>query len=183
MISGQKIIVVMPAYNAERTLEETFNEIPHEVVDEVILVDDGSFDETIRIARKIGVHHIIEHDRNRGYGANQKSCYKKALELGADIVIMLHPDYQYSPKLILPMCSIIAAQLYPVVIGSRILGKGALRGGMPVYKYVANRCLTFVQNLLIGQKLSEYHTGYRAYSSTVLREINSPDCRFFKKIC
>ena len=172
MISGQKIIVVMPAYNAESTLEATFNEIPHEVVDEVILVDDGSFDETIRIARKIGVHHIIEHDRNRGYGANQKSCYKKALELGADIVVMLHPDYQYDPKLIAPMCSIISQGIYPVVIGSRILGNGALKGGMPLYKYVANRALTFVQNVMIGQKLSEFHTGYRAYSRDVLEKVN-----------
>ena len=162
----------MPAYNAAYTIERTFNEIPHGLVDEVLLVDDKSSDETVDMANRIGVHHVIEHDRNKGYGANQKTCYTRALELGADIVVMLHPDYQYEPKLIAPMCSIISQGIYPVVIGSRILGNGALKGGMPLYKYVANRALTFVQNVMIGQKLSEFHTGYRAYSRDVLEKVN-----------
>ena len=153
----------MPAYNAAKTLEQTYNEIPHDIVDEVILVDDASKDNTVEVAQQLGVHHVIRHDSNKGYGGNQKTCYNKALQLQADIVIMLHPDYQYTPKLIPAMASIIAQDLYPVVLGSRILGKGALKGGMPLYKYIANRFLTYFQNILIGQKLSEYHTGYRAF--------------------
>jgi glycosyltransferase involved in cell wall biosynthesis len=172
MINNKKIVVVLPAYNAEKTLEVTYNEIPHDIVDEVILVDDASSDDTVGIAKKIGIRHIIRHDNNRGYGGNQKTCYRKALELGADIVIMLHPDYQYTPKLIPAMASIIGNGLFPVVLGSRILGKGALMGGMPSYKYVANRLLTLAQNAIMRQKLSEYHTGYRAFSSEVLNRIN-----------
>jgi len=152
----------MPAYNAEKTLEQTFSEIPPGVADEVILVDDASTDETIAVAHGLGIHHILLHDRNKGYGANQKTCYAKALSLGADIVIMLHPDYQYSPKLIPAMAGLIADGTYPVVIGSRILGGRAVRNGMPGYKYFFNRCLTIFQNLLLNRKLSEYHTGYRA---------------------
>ncbi len=162
----------MPAYNAERTLEQTFKEIPFDLVDEVVLVDDASRDHTAELARQIGVHHVIKHDKNKGYGGNQKTCYKKALELNADIVIMLHPDYQYTPKLLTAMISIIGNDVYPVVFGSRILGKGALNGGMPMYKYIFNRFLTLTQNLLINQKLSEYHTGYRAFSAKVIRSLN-----------
>lgn len=162
----------MPAYNAGQTLRKTFNEIPFEVVDEVILTDDRSTDDTVIVARELGIHHIIEHDANRGYGGNQKSCYNKALEVGADIIIMLHPDYQYTPKLIISMTYLMANNIYPVVIASRILGKGALKGGMPMYKYIANRFLTLSQNLLMNQKLSEYHTGYRAYTREVLESID-----------
>jgi glycosyltransferase involved in cell wall biosynthesis len=172
MYSGKKTIVVLPAYNAALTLEKTYKEIPFDIVDDVILVDDSSNDNTIAIAQMLGIKHIISHEKNKGYGGNQKTCYKKALEIGADIVVMLHPDYQYTPKLIPAMVCIIGSGLYPVVFGSRILGKGALTGGMPVYKYYANRFLTFVQNLLLNQKLSEYHTGYRAYSAEVLRKVN-----------
>jgi glycosyltransferase involved in cell wall biosynthesis len=172
MLNGKKIVVVLPAYNAARTLQQTYNEIPFEMVDDVVLVDDRSRDETVQLARQIGIRHVILHEKNKGYGGNQKSCYNKALELGADIVIMLHPDYQYTPKLIPSMAHLIAADLYPVVLGSRILGNGALRGGMPIYKYIANRLLTFTQNLLVGQKLSEYHTGYRAFSKEVLQKVN-----------
>lgn len=172
MINGKKVIVVMPAYNAEKTLEQTYREIPSEIVDEIILVNDASKDNTVQEAERLGIRHIITHAKNRGYGGNQKSCYNKALELGGDIVVMLHPDYQYTPKLILAMSSIIANGLYPVVFGSRILGKGALRGGMPLYKYIANRALTFFQNVLMNQKLSEYHTGYRAFSREVLEKVN-----------
>ena len=172
MISDKKVVVVLPAYKAAKTLPQTYHEIPFDIVDEVILVDDNSPDDTIMVAKSLGIAHIIKHDKNKGYGGNQKTCYNKALELGADIVVMLHPDYQYTPKLIQSMCYLIANDVYPVVIGSRILGKGALKGGMPLYKYVANRFLTFSQNLLMGQKLSEYHTGYRAYSGEVLRSIN-----------
>lgn len=172
MYNNYKIVVVLPAYNASATIEKTFNEIPREIVDEVVLVDDASKDETVALAKKIGIKHIVQHTENKGYGGNQKSCYNKALELKADIVIMLHPDYQYTPKLIKAMVSIIAEGLYPVVIGSRILGKGALNGGMPLYKYFFNRVLTLVQNIIIGQKLSEYHTGYRAFSAKVIRDIN-----------
>lgn len=163
---------MLPAYNAEKTLEATYAEIPLDIVDDVILVDDASSDKTVEVARAIGIKHIIKHDHNRGYGGNQKTCYRKALEMGADIVIMLHPDYQYTPRLIYAMASIIAFDVYPVVLGSRILGKGALIGGMPLYKYFANRFLTLVQNLLMRQKLSEYHTGYRAFSREVLGTIN-----------
>jgi glycosyltransferase involved in cell wall biosynthesis len=172
MINGKKVIVVMPAYNAEKTLEQTYREIPMDIVDDIILVNDASKDNTVQEAERLGIRHIITHPQNRGYGGNQKSCYNKALELGADIVVMLHPDYQYTPKLILAMSSIIANGLYPVVFGSRILGKGALRGGMPMYKYISNRALTLFQNILMNQKLSEYHTGYRAFSREVLEKVN-----------
>jgi glycosyltransferase involved in cell wall biosynthesis len=172
MLNNKKIVVVLPAYNASKTLERTYREIPFDIVDEVVLVDDVSKDNTIEVARAIGINHIIQHDRNKGYGGNQKSCYNKALELNADIVVMLHPDYQYTPKLIPAMCHIIANDLYPVVLGSRILGKGALRGGMPYYKYIFNRLLTLTENILISQKLSEYHTGFRAFSKEVLNSIN-----------
>jgi glycosyltransferase involved in cell wall biosynthesis len=172
MIFNKKIVVVLPAYNAAKTLLQTYNEIPQEIVDEIILVDDNSSDETIKVAKEIGIKYIIQHENNLGYGGNQKTCYNKALELGADIVIMLHPDYQYTPKLIHSMSYLIANEVYPVVIGSRILGNGALKGGMPLYKYISNRFLTLSQNLLMGQKLSEYHTGYRAYSKTVLTSID-----------
>ncbi len=172
MLNGKKIVIVLPAYNAALTLERTYGEIPHEVVDEVVLVDDNSTDDTVGVARKLGLKHIISHEKNKGYGGNQKSCYKKALELGADIVIMLHPDYQYTPKLLLAMSSIIANEVYPVVLASRILGNGALKGGMPLYKYVFNRFLTLFENILLWEKLSEYHTGYRAFSADVLRSID-----------
>ncbi len=172
MLNGKKIIVVLPAYRAALTLERTYREIPMDIVDEVVLVDDKSPDNTVEVARALGIRHIVIHTENRGYGGNQKSCYAKALELGADIVIMVHPDYQYTPQLILPMCSVIANGVYPVVFASRILGNGALRGGMPLYKYVFNRCLTLFENILLGQKLSEYHTGYRAFSADVIRALD-----------
>ncbi len=182
MLSSQRIAVVLPAYNAARTLEKTYREIPHEIVDDVILVDDASRDETVARAEALGIRHVIRHPKNRGYGGNQKTCYKKALELGADIAVMLHPDYQYSPRLIPALCCVIASGLYDVALGSRILGVGALAGGMPVYKFVANRILTGFQNLLIGHKLSEYHTGYRAFSRKVLERLpleeNSDDFAF-----
>lgn len=186
MINGKKIAVVLPAYNAEKTLKDTYNEIPFDIVDITILVDDKSIDNTLEIARELNVNHIIAHDNNLGYGGNQKSCYKKALELNADIIIMLHPDYQYTPKLIHPMAYMIANGLYNVVLASRILGKGALKGGMPLYKYIANRLLTFTQNVLMNQKLSEYHTGYRAFSKEALQSIdfmkNSNDFIFDNQI-
>lgn len=172
MIGSKKIVVVLPAYNAALTLEKTYNEIPFDIVDEVVLVDDCSKDDTISVAKRIGIHHIIKHEKNKGYGGNQKSCYNKAQELKADIVVMLHPDYQYTPKLIHSISYLIANDLYPAVFGSRILGKGALKGGMPLYKYVFNRMLTFTQNVLIGQKLSEYHTGFRAFNREILETIN-----------
>ena len=172
MILNKKIVVVLPAYNASKTLINTYNEIPFEIVDDVILVDDNSSDETLKIAKKIGIKHLIKHEFNLGYGGNQKTCYNRALELNADIIIMLHPDYQYTPKLIHSMSYLIANEVYPVVIGSRILGSGALKGGMPLYKYFANRFLTLSQNILMNQKLSEYHTGYRAYSKEVLTSID-----------
>jgi glycosyltransferase involved in cell wall biosynthesis len=172
MINGKKIIVVLPAYNAEMTLEKTWSEIPFDIVDEVVLVDDASNDNTLDIAQKLGIHHIIKHESNKGYGGNQKTCYKTALNLGADIIIMLHPDYQYTPQLIPSMAYLLANGVYSVVLGSRILGKGALKGGMPIYKYISNRFLTFFQNFLMQQKLSEYHTGYRAFTADVLRKIN-----------
>ena len=172
----------MPAYNAYNTLEKTYNEIPFSIVDDVILVDDYGSDNTFELANKLGIKHVIRHEYNKGYGGNQKTCYNKALDLKADIIVMLHPDYQYTPKLIESMCSIIANELYPVVLGSRILGKGALKGGMPIYKYVANRILTLFQNILMNQKLSEYHTGFRAFSADVLNGIkyneNSDDFIF-----
>ena len=172
MIRGKVITVVMPAYNAEKTLRQTFAEIPFDIVDHVILTDDASTDNTAKLAGELGIHHIIRHEKNRGYGGNQKTCYHKALEIGSDIVVMMHPDYQYTPLLITAICHIIANGLYPVVIASRILGKGAIKGGMPKYKYIANRILSFIQNVLMGQKLSEYHTGYRAFSKEVLQSVN-----------
>lgn len=172
MYKGKKVIVVLPAYNAAKTLEKTYREIPFELVDEVILCDDASRDDTKLVAKQLGINQIIEHKNNKGYGGNQKSLYNKALEMKGDIIIMLHPDYQYTPKLIPAMVNIIGDNLYPVVLGSRILGKGALQGGMPLYKYLANRLLTFTQNILINYKLSEYHTGYRAFSREVLESIN-----------
>jgi glycosyltransferase involved in cell wall biosynthesis len=167
MILGKRVVVVLPAYNAARTLIRTYEEIPHDVVDDVILTDDASRDDTVEVARRLGIHTLV-HRRNQGYGANQKSCYTSALARGADIVVMLHPDYQYTPKLVTAMASMIASGEYDAVLGSRILGRGALVGGMPLYKYVFNRLLTFAQNLLMQQKLSEYHTGYRAWSRDVL---------------
>lgn len=172
MVYGKKIIVVLPAYNAEKTLAKTYSEIDKTIVDDIVLVDDASSDKTVITANSLGISHIITHSKNKGYGANQKSCYKKALELGADIVIMLHPDYQYTPLLIPSISYIIANGLYQVVLGSRILGKGAIKGGMPYYKYVANRFLTLFQNIMLRQKLSEYHSGYRAFSREVLEKIN-----------
>jgi len=172
MINNKKIVVVLPAYNAEKTLEITYKEIPFDIVDEVILVDDLSSDKTVKVGQELGIKHIIQHQKNRGYGGNQKSCYNKALEIDADIVVMLHPDYQYTPKLLRSMCYLIADGNYEVVIGSRILGNGALKGGMPLYKYIANRFLTLSQNILMWQKLSEYHTGYRAFTANVLKSIN-----------
>lgn len=172
MILGKKLVVVLPAYNAEKTLKQTYEEIPFDIVDEVVLVDDNSKDNTIEVARELNIVHIIKHEKNKGYGGNQKSCYNKAKELNADIVIMLHPDYQYTPKLIYSISYMIANGLYPVVFASRILGKGALKGGMPWYKYVANRLLTLFQNILLDQKLSEYHTGYRAFSREVLEKVD-----------
>jgi glycosyltransferase involved in cell wall biosynthesis len=172
MLNNKKIAVVLPAYNAGKTLEVTHQEIPFDIVDEVILVDDASVDNTLEVSKRLGIKHVIRHRKNQGYGANQKTCYDTALGLGADVVVMLHPDYQYTPKLLPALVYLIANDLYPVVLGSRILGKGALKGGMPMYKYVANRFLTFVQNLLIREKLSEYHTGYRAFSREVLETVN-----------
>jgi glycosyltransferase involved in cell wall biosynthesis len=172
MILGKKLVIVLPAYNAELTLRRTYDEIPFDIVDDVVLVDDASKDRTSELAREIGIRNVIRHEKNKGYGGNQKTCYNTAMSLGADIVIMLHPDYQYTPKLIHSMAYLIANDVYPVVLGSRILGKGALRGGMPMYKYIFNRCLTFAQNVLISQKLSEYHTGYRAFSGEVIRNLN-----------
>lgn len=172
MYKNKKVVVVLPAYNAALTLERTYREIPFDLVDEVILCDDASKDNTSELGRKLGIQHVITHETNKGYGGNQKSLYNKALEIGADIVIMLHPDYQYTPKLIPSMVNIIGEDLYPVVLGSRILGKGALAGGMPLYKYIANRFLTATQNFLVNYKLSEYHTGYRSFSREVLETIN-----------
>ncbi|HWY12876.1 MAG TPA: glycosyltransferase family 2 protein [Bacteroidia bacterium] len=172
MINNKKIVVVLPAYNAALTLKRTYDEIPFDIVDDVVLVDDCSKDNTVEVAKEIGIKYVITHEKNKGYGGNQKTCYDKALSLGADIVVMLHPDYQYTPKLIQSLAYLLANDLYPVAFGSRILGKGALRGGMPMYKYIFNRCLTLSQNILIGQKLSEYHTGYRVFSREVLEKIN-----------
>jgi glycosyltransferase involved in cell wall biosynthesis len=172
MIKGKKVAIVLPAYNASKTLEITYNEIPFDIVDEVILVDDNSPDNTVEVGKSLGIKHIVKHEKNRGYGGNQKTCYDTALSLGADIVIMVHPDYQYTPKLIGAIANIIGNEVYPVVFASRILGKGALKGGMPMYKYIFNRMLTLTQNILMSQKLSEYHTGYRAYSKEVLTKIN-----------
>jgi len=182
MIQGKVITVVMPAYNAEQTLRQTYAEIPFDIVDHVMLVDDASSDRTTEVARELGIRYVIRHKKNKGYGGNQKTCYNKALEIGSDIVVMLHPDYQYTPLLLPSICHMIASGLYPAVIASRILGKGARVGGMPLYKYVANRLLTFAQNTLMSQKLSEYHTGYRAFTREVLQSIpyeaNSDDFVF-----
>jgi glycosyltransferase involved in cell wall biosynthesis len=172
MYKNKKIVVVMPAYNASSTLAKTLAEIPRDLVDDIILCDDASKDDTVALAKNLAIDHIIVHDKNKGYGGNQKSLYNKALEINADIVIMLHPDYQYTPMLIPSMVNIIGDDLYPVVLGSRILGKGALKGGMPLYKYISNRLLTAFQNFMLSYKLSEYHTGYRAFSSTVIKSIN-----------
>lgn len=170
MLANKKITVVLPAYNAAQTLKQTFDEIPQDIVDDIILTDDASKDDTVAMAQSLGIA-TIRHDRNRGYGSNQKTCYTAALARGADIVVMLHPDYQYTPKLVTAMASMIASEEFDVVLGSRILGRGALVGGMPIYKYVSNRCLTLFENIMIGQKLSEYHTGYRAWSRTVLERL------------
>lgn len=170
MLTGKRIVVVMPAYNAEKTLRRTYAELPHEYVDEVILVDDASDDSTTVLARELGIRTII-HSENLGYGANQKTCYREALRIGADIVVMVHPDYQYSPRLVTAMASMIVSGHYDLVLGSRILGGGAVRGGMPRYKYFANRVLTFIENMFLGAKLSEYHTGYRAFSREVLEKL------------
>jgi len=182
MINNKKIVVVMPAYNAAETLQRTYEEIPHDIVDAVILVDDASTDDTARLANEIGVSQVIVHDQNLGYGGNQKTCYREALGLGADIVIMVHPDYQYTPKLIRAIVSLLAEDVFDCVLASRILGVGALEGGMPLYKYVANRALTFFQNLMVDHKLSEYHTGYRAFSREILESLpldeNSDDFIF-----
>ncbi|MCS7189428.1 MAG: glycosyltransferase family 2 protein [Bacteroidia bacterium] len=182
MINGKKVVIVLPAYNAANTLEKTLSEIDRQIVDEVVLVDDASADNTVEVARKLGIQHVIVHERNKGYGANQKTCYTYALQLGADIIIMLHPDYQYTPKLLPAMAHLIASGIYPVVLGSRILGGRPLQGGMPLYKYIANRLLTAFQNVFLNAKLSEYHTGYRAYSREVLESLpwqyNSDDFIF-----
>jgi glycosyltransferase involved in cell wall biosynthesis len=182
MLLGNKVVVVLPAYNAARTLEQTYREIPLDIVDEIVLVDDRSADDTLAVARALGIKHVIQHDANRGYGGNQKTCYDTALRLGAEIVVMLHPDYQYTPKLVRAMVSLLGEDVYDVVLGSRILGNGALQGGMPLYKYVANRALTAFENIVPGQKLSEYHTGFRAYRRRVLETIpyagNSDDFIF-----
>jgi len=187
MLSGKKIVVVMPAYNAARTLQQTYTEVmAHGIVDRVILVDDASKDETVAMARSLPQIQVEVHPRNRGYGANQKTCYRLALAAGADIVIMIHPDYQYTPALIPAMASLVASGLYPCVLASRILGGGALRGGMPWWKYVSNRFLTFAENLILGAKLSEYHTGYRAFSRALLEELplerNSDDFIFDNQV-
>ena len=182
MLHGKKIVVVLPAYHAEKTLIMTYNDIPHDIVDTVVLVDDHSNDRTVEVGKKLGIKHIVVHEQNRGYGGNQKTCYAEALKLGADIVVMLHPDYQYTPKLVTAMASMIASGEFDVVLASRILGRGALAGGMPMHKYIANRFLTLVENLLLRQKLSEYHTGYRAFSREVLEALplknNSDDFIF-----
>lgn len=181
MLNGKKIIVILPAYNAEKTLEKTWREIPFDCVDDIVLVDDASRDNTAKEAERLGIKTIV-HTANRGYGGNQKSCYRAALELGADIVVMLHPDYQYTPRLVTAMAAMIAYGEFDAVLASRILGTGALTGGMPFYKYFSNRLLTFVENVLLGQKLSEYHTGYRAFSRAVLERLpleeNSDDFVF-----
>jgi glycosyltransferase involved in cell wall biosynthesis len=181
MIAGQKICVVLPAYNAGRTLEATYKEIPTAVVDDIVVVDDASKDDTLAVARRLGLF-AVAHERNKGYGANQKTCYRLALERGADIVIMLHPDYQYSPKLVLPMAAMLSSGFFDVVLGSRILGVGALAGGMPLYKYISNRVLTLIQNILLNHKLSEYHTGYRGFTRSVIESLplarNSDDFVF-----
>jgi glycosyltransferase involved in cell wall biosynthesis len=175
LLEGRRIVVVLPAYNAEKTLRQTLDALPRQVVDEILLTDDASRDDTVNLSRSLGIPTLV-HERNRGYGGNQKTCYRAALEMGADIVVMLHADYQYSPRLVPAMASMIASGEYDVVLGSRILGKGALAGGMPLYKYIANRALTFIENLLLGEKLSEYHTGYRAWSRHALETLPLERC-------
>lgn len=186
MINNKKVVVVLPAYNAAKTLEKTYFEIPMDIVDEVVITDDASIDNTVELAKKIGIKHVISHDKNKGYGGNQKTCYDYALTLNADIIIMLHPDYQYTPKLIRAITSIIAEEVYEVVLASRILGGGALKGGMPLYKYFFNRVMTYIQNILMNQKLSEYHSGYRAFTAEAIRKIpyhkNSNDFVFDNQI-
>ncbi|MCK5852151.1 glycosyltransferase family 2 protein [bacterium] len=185
MIKNKKIVLVMPSYNAEKTLAATYNEVDKSIVDEIILVDDASSDGTVKLASSLNIRTIV-HEKNKGYGGNQKTCYRAALDTGADIVIMLHPDYQYDPRLLPAMAHLVATDLYDIVLGSRILGRGAIEGGMPRYKYFANRVLTLIENILIGQKLSEYHTGYRAYTRQVLESIpfesNSNDFIFDNEI-
>jgi glycosyltransferase involved in cell wall biosynthesis len=182
MINNKKVVVVLPAYNAAKTLERTYFEIPFDIVDEVVITDDASVDNTVEVAKKIGIKHVLQHDKNKGYGGNQKTCYDYALTLNADIIIMLHPDYQYTPKLIRAITSIIAEDVYKVVLASRILGGGALKGGMPLYKYFFNRVMTLLQNILMNQKLSEYHSGYRAFTAEAIRSVpyhkNSDDFVF-----
>ncbi len=182
MLHGKKIIVVLPAYHAEKTLLKTYNDIPHDIVDDIVLVDDCSSDGTVREGKRLGIKNIVVHEKNTGYGGNQKTCYTEALRLGADIVVMVHPDYQYAPKLTTAMASMIASGEYDAVLASRILGTGALKGGMPFYKYVSNRFLTLAENILLKEKISEYHTGYRAFSKEVLENIplleNSDDFVF-----
>ena len=186
MVLNQKVVVVLPAYNAQSTLAKTLAEIDRSWVDDIVLVDDASQDATAELAKELGIQHVLVHERNRGYGGNQKSCYRKALELGADIVVMIHPDYQYTPKLLNALISMVASGVYDAVFASRILGKGALQGGMPRYKYWSNRLLTAIQNMLMGQHLSEYHTGYRAYHKRVLNavkfDLNSDDFVFDNQI-
>ncbi len=174
MLFGRKIVVVMPAYNAAKTLKRTYDEVPHDIVDEILLVDDGSHDDTIALSKELGIKTFI-HEKNYGYGRNQKTCYREALKTGADVVVMVHPDYQYSPKLIYAMASLIAVGEYDAVIASRILGVGALKGGMPIYKYISNRFLTFFENLMLFHKLSEYHTGYRAFSRATHESLPLPE--------
>ncbi|MCP4204088.1 MAG: glycosyltransferase family 2 protein [bacterium] len=185
MIHGKRVVTVLPAYNAAKTLRQTVEEIPAETVDEVVLVDDASSDKTVELARGLGLVTVV-HERNRGYGGNQKTCYREALARDAEVVVMLHPDYQYSPKLVTAMASMVAIGQYDVVLGSRILSEGLLKGGMPRHRYVANRILTLVQNLLLSMKLSEYHTGYRAFSREVLTSLplekNSDDFLFDNQI-
>lgn len=185
LLNGKKIVVVMPAYNAEKTLKKTYDEIPKDIVDEIILTDDHSGDRTVEIANALNLKLFV-HDKNLGYGGNQKTCYREALRMGADVVIMLHPDYQYPPKLITPMAALITSGMFDVILGSRILGNKALKGGMPLYKYAANRILTLIENNMIGQKLSEYHTGFRAFSREVLLSMpileNSDDFIFDNQI-
>ena len=175
MLLNKKIVVVLPAYNAAKTLKRTYDELPHDIIDDVILIDDASLDNTAELAEQLGIK-TLRHNKNRGYGGNQKTCYTAALARGADIVVMLHPDYQYTPKLVTAMASMIASEQFDAVLASRILGNGALAGGMPLYKYIANRFLTLFQNLLVGYKLSEYHTGYRAWSRTLLEKLPLMNC-------
>ncbi|WP_455243105.1 glycosyltransferase family 2 protein [Petrachloros mirabilis] len=185
MLNGMNVVVVMPAYNARKTVEATYQELPHNIIDKVLLTDDASTDATVAVARDLGIHTIV-HPRNRGYGGNQKTCYREALAAGADIVVMVHPDYQYSPKLVTAMAGMIASGHYDLVLASRILGGRARQGGMPLYKYIANRILTLIQNLLCHAKLSEYHTGFRAYSRRLLESVpferNSEDFVFDNQI-